>query len=384
MPESQARSRGLPALLALGAISLAGSHYVNAGAAQDAAAAHNAATEPMPRPRRARRRQSGHACRRHHSQYAEYVLRHLPQQQTENGGAAARRLGCHPRRRSRTAVGEGRDEAAHRRDAAAGPAAAGFDDFSRGRGRAGTGARRCGGGPPASRPRSGSPIESERVHERRPRSARCGGRCACAAAIGRGRSGRVRQRRQRAVGVASTAGGLPVGRANHQPQGGGRSDAAARDRQLQDLEGARARRPRRRRPALRLSRRGADPLLLSRRRRVFDQSPVATPGVRLHRRYGRAASARFPSRRRAAETILGRRRGKGDDDAGELRREHSGRSRVGGVHAHRRRASRDAHAGEGGPSRGRRLFRRAIVGARRHSAAATNWLRTDDQRVLPR
>ena len=45
MPESQARSRRLPALLALGAISLAGSHYVNAGAAQDAAAAHNAATE---------------------------------------------------------------------------------------------------------------------------------------------------------------------------------------------------------------------------------------------------------------------------------------------------------------------------------------------------
>jgi cytochrome c551/c552 len=45
MPESQAGSRRLPAFFALGALSLAGSHYVIARAAQDAAAAPSATTE---------------------------------------------------------------------------------------------------------------------------------------------------------------------------------------------------------------------------------------------------------------------------------------------------------------------------------------------------
>ena len=76
--------------------------------------------------------------------------------------------------------------------------------------------------------------------------------------------------------------------------------------------------------------------------------------------------------------------GEGDDDAGELRRQHAGRSRVGRVHAHGRRASRSARAREGGPSRGRRVVRRTVLGTRRRAAAAANGLRPHDERVLPR
>ena len=378
MPESQARSRGLPALLALGAISLAGSHYVNAGAAHDAAAARHAATAQ-----------------------SSVVSPATPPAGTILNTLNAYCVTCH-NSRLKTAglvldaldVTRVADHAQQWEKVAT--------------------KLRTGEMPPPGRPRPDSTTSR-----------------AVAAAL------------ERELDAAAAAhphpGRVPVHRLN-------RSEYTNAVRDLLDLEvDARALLPSDEAdqegfdnvasvlsvsPALlenylsaaRIISRMAvgDPTLrpvidsykiskalvqddrvgddlpfgsrggaliryyFPRRRRVLDQSPAATPGVRLHRRHGRAASARFPSRRRAAETILGRRRSEGDDDAGELRREHSGRSRVGGVHAHRRRASRDARAGEGGPSRGRRLFRRAIVGARRHSAAATNWLRTHDQRVLPR
>ena len=60
-----------------------------------------------------------------------------------------------------------------------------------------------------------------------------------------------------------------------------------------------------------------------RRRRVHHQGPAQAPALRLHRRHGRAASARRPPRRRAAEAVHGRRRRQGDDHAGELRRQHA-------------------------------------------------------------
>ena len=208
MPESQARSRGLPALLALAAISLAGSHYVNAGAAHDAAAARHAATaqssvvSPATPPAGTILNTLNVYCVTCHNsrlKTAGLVLDALDVTRVADHAQQWEKVARKLRTREMPPPGRPRPDST---------------TYSRGRGRAGSGARRCGGGPPASRPRAGSPIESSRVHERRPRSARCGGRCACAAAIGRGRSGRVRQRRQRAVGVASTAGGLPVGRAN--------------------------------------------------------------------------------------------------------------------------------------------------------------------------
>ena len=79
-----------------------------------------------------------------------------------------------------------------------------------------------------------------------------------------------------------------------------------------------------------------------------------------------------PARRRASEAVLGRRRSEGHDHAGEFRRQHAGRSGVGRVHAHRRRAPRSARAGEGGPARSRRVVRQAVLGAGRRAAAAAD------------
>ena len=72
----------------------------------------------------------------------------------------------------RAAVGKDRHEASHRRDAAAGPAAAGRRHLSRGRGSAGTSAR-CGGGrEAASGPRARASAEPQRIRQRHPRPAR--------------------------------------------------------------------------------------------------------------------------------------------------------------------------------------------------------------------
>ena len=92
----------------------------------------------------------------------------------------------------------------------------------------------------------------------------------------------------------------------------------------------------------------ADSLSFPARRRVHHQSSLEAAGIRLPRRHGRAAPDRHSPGWRAAQAIHGGRRGQGHDDARELRREHAGRSRIRGLHAHRRRRSRGARSGEGG------------------------------------
>ena len=57
--------------------------------------------------------------------------------------------------------------------------------------------------------------------------------------------------------------------------------------------------------------------------RVPHQDRAEAAALRLHRRHGRAASARHPARRRAAEALHRRRRRQGHDDAGELRGQHA-------------------------------------------------------------
>ena len=98
---------------------------------------------------------------------------------------------------------------------------------------------RCGGGgEPQPGARRGAPAESRRVHRRHPRPARPRGRRQSVAVGRRSRSGGLRQRRQRAVGVAAAAGKLPVGSSHDQPPCRRRSHAQPGRRDIQDLEGA--------------------------------------------------------------------------------------------------------------------------------------------------
>ena len=157
------------------------------------------------------------------------VLRDLPQQQVQDRRARAGYLGCEPRGRSRGAVGKGRHETAHRRDAAAGAASAGCRVGSRRRGAIGARAGRRSGGQATSRRCARSPPESQRIHERDSRSARSRDRRTRVAAIRRSRSGRIRQRRERALDFTGVAGELPVRCANCEPHGGRRSVASPGD-----------------------------------------------------------------------------------------------------------------------------------------------------------
>ncbi len=152
------------------------------------------------------------------------------------------------------------------RDAASRPAATRSRHLQSGRRVAGTRVGCRGGSQSTSRPRSSASHEPKRVHQRHPRSARPRDRCAGAAVIGRSGSGRVRQRRERAVDFAGAPGRLPVCGAIAQPACRRRSLAQPGDRHIQDLQGARAGRTSRRRPAVRFTGRGLDSLQLSGRR----------------------------------------------------------------------------------------------------------------------
>ena len=159
MPQGSVRSRALPAVLALSGVCLAGAGYVNARALQNTAPT-NAPSVPT------------NDIRQTLNTYC--VTCHNARLKT--AGLQLDTLDVNQRRRSRGAVGKGRHETAHRRDAASGPAAARCRVLSRARGGTRTRARCGGGGQAASGPRSGSSLESQRVHQRHPRSARPGDR----------------------------------------------------------------------------------------------------------------------------------------------------------------------------------------------------------------
>ena len=74
--------------------------------------------------------------------------------------------------------------------------------------------------------------------------------------------------------------------------------------------------------------------------------------------------------------------GQGDDRAGELCRQHPGRSSLGRVHAHRGCAPRGAGAGQGRCAKSRRLVRAPVLGARRHTQSASDRLCRRHQREL--
>ena len=198
------------------------------------------------------------------------------------------------------------------------------------------------------------------------------------------RSGRVRQRGERADGVACAARKLPGGRAHDQPAGSRRYVAQAHGRCLQGRARYGAGRADERRAAVRIARRHRRHVSVPRRRRVSLQNRTEAAALRLHRRHGRAPSARRAARRRAAEALHGRRRRQGDDDPGELRGQHPRRSRVGEIHADGGSRPRSARAGESGPAPRRRVLREAVVGRGRDTAAAANGLRPHDQRVVLR
>ena len=70
------------------------------------------------------------------------------------------------------------------------------------------------------------------------------------------------------------------------------------------------------------------------------------------------------------------------DGAGELRRQHAGRRRLGSVHAHCGRRARGPRPRQGGHARSGRVVRQARVGAGRRAAAAAARVRADDERAV--
>ena len=175
--------------------------------------------------------------------------------------------------------------------------------------------------------------------------------------------------------------------AHGQPARRRRSDAQPGRRHLQDSHGAGAGRSDRA-TTCRSDRRAARSIRyhFPARRRVHDQgaaaggSCISTSSAWASRTSSTSASTACCVKR---FTVGGE--GKGMTAPGELRRQHAGRSGVGSVHAHRGRRPRSARAGEGGHARGRRLVRQAILGARRHPAAAADAAsRRTTNELLPR
>ena len=358
MPESQARSRGLPALLALGAISLAGSHYVNAGAAHDAAAARHAATAQ-----------------------SSVVSPATPPAGTILNTLNVYCVTCH-NSRLKTAgllldaldVTRVADDAQQWEKVAM--------------------KLRTGEMPPPGRPRPDS-TTSRAVAAALERELD-------AAAAAHPHPGRVPVHRlsrseyanavrdlldvevdARALlpsdeadqeGFDNVASVLSVSPAlledylsaarKHQPQGGRRSDAAARDRQLQDLEGARARRPASATTcpsALEAARSSAT---------TFPSTPSIRSRVLLRRQeydYIVGMGERHQLDFRLDGALL-KRFSVGGEGKGMTTPENFAGNTQGDPEWEEYMHTADAHlemriAGEGGPSRGRRLFRRPIRGS---------------------
>ena len=209
MPEGSAHSRALPALLA---VCLTGAGWVNARAVPSATPSQSPAPASLPA-----------------SEVLQKYCVTCHNGRLKTAGLQIDSLDVRSRGRRRAAVGKDRHEAAHRRDAAAGAAAAGCRrPIARSR-------RRSNASSMRRRPRRRIPgrvpvhrlNRSEYTNAIRdllgPRD-----RWTRPAVVGRGRPGRLRQRGERAVGVAGAARELPVGRANDQPARGRRSGAAIR------------------------------------------------------------------------------------------------------------------------------------------------------------
>ena len=124
-------------------------------------------------------------------------------------------------------------------------------------------------------------------------------------------------------------------------------------------------------PAVRLARRPRGAPLLPGRRRVLLKIRLQAATLRLHPRHRPAAPARRPARRRAGQAVHGRRRGqRGAGAVTSLGNSHAA-TRSGRCTCTTRTPDLEVPVpGEGRHPRGRRLVRRARVGAGRRAAAA--------------
>ena len=310
------------------------------------------------------------------------LLRDVPQRSAAHRRSEPRRPRPLRRRPRRGAVGTGGGEAAHPRHAAGRPPEARRRDLRPGRGVAGIGdrprrPRRSESGTHAGRASS----EPGRVCQRRPRPAGAGRRRRQPAAGRRLRRVRLRQQRRRADGFVVVDGAVPVGRAQDRADRARRDPAGAGHRDLQDPDSAAPGRPDERGPPLRVARGRRHPALLPRRRRVRPADPPAPELRELRARHGVAPRARGSTGWRPRPHVRLRRGGaRGRAGSGQLRRQSVRRSRMGRVHALRRRQHAGALPGRVRPARRRGLVRAAVHRAGRGAAAPPERVRGRHQR----
>ena len=241
------------------------------------------------------------------------VLRRLSQRPHPDRRPPARQRRRQPGRRRRRDVGEGGEQAAERRDAAARPAPPGPADPRRLRLGARGRARRGGRRPSQSGPPPRSPAEPVRVRQRGAGSPRPGDRRGGPAAAGRV-GPRLRQHRRGPLDVSDPVGPLPVRGPPDQPARGRRSVDGAGRRDVPRVAGVAAGRTDERGPAARHPRRVGGAPLLPARRRVRGQGP---PGSQLHQladpRHRHARGDRRAARRRPDHPVRHRRPVRGCD-----------------------------------------------------------------------
>ncbi len=262
------------------------------------------------------------------------LLHHLPQQDAQDGGLALDGFDLTRVGDRAGHLGTRRAQAAHARDAAAGTAPARSGHLRSRRVGARSRARRGRGRQSQSGPRHRPSAEPDRVHERGSRSAGARHRRAIAAARRRTRSAGLRQRGGRALGLAAAARELSRCGRHGEPARDWRSLARHRREHVQDSDRAGPGRSHERRPSLRIARRHLHSVSVPARRRIPHQGAAEASALSVSDRHGRAAPDRHSPRRHVDQALHDRRRREREDGAGELCRQHAGRSGLGSLHAH--------------------------------------------------
>ena len=228
-------------------------------------------------------------------------------------GAGLVRSSEHTRCRSRPAgLGAGRAQAAARHDAAGRPPTPRPSDARRVCGVARSRARSRSGRQPEPRPAGDPPADHRRVHQRHPEPAGSRDRRALAAVSGRRRGpGGLRDQRRCAVGLAGPVRPLSLRREPCQPSCRRRPHhrAGVRRSHLRHAPTAVSGRPDERGAPVRVAGGHGDSPLLSTRRRLRGEGPVAPDDLRLHRRHGHGTADRGATRWHARRALHGRRRG---------------------------------------------------------------------------